>query len=49
MDDEQRADADRRGDVLQAPMLDSLVPATVDAKVQDGFRAHRDCRLPVPA
>ena len=37
MDDEQRADADRRGDVLQALMLDSLVPATVDAKVQDGF------------
>jgi len=29
MDDEQRADADRRGDVLQALMLDSLVPATV--------------------
>jgi osmotically-inducible protein OsmY len=37
MDDEQRADADLRGDVLQALMLDSLVPATVDAKVEDGF------------
>jgi osmotically-inducible protein OsmY len=37
MDDGQRADADLRGDVLQALMLDSLVPATVDAKVEDGF------------
>jgi osmotically-inducible protein OsmY len=37
MGDEQRADADLRGDVLQALMLDSLVPATVDAKVEDGF------------
>ena len=37
MDDDQRADAELRGDVLQAFMLDSLVPATVDAKVEDGF------------
>jgi osmotically-inducible protein OsmY len=37
MDDERRADAELRGDVLQALMLDSLVPATVDAKVEDGF------------
>jgi osmotically-inducible protein OsmY len=37
MDDDQRADAELRGDVLQAFMLDSLVPATVDAKVDDGF------------
>jgi osmotically-inducible protein OsmY len=37
MDDEQRADADLRADVLEALMLDSLVPATVDAKVGDGF------------
>jgi osmotically-inducible protein OsmY len=37
MGDERRADADLRGDVLQALMLDSLVPATVDAKVEDGF------------
>jgi osmotically-inducible protein OsmY len=37
MGDDQRADADLRGDVLQALMLDSLVPATVDAKVEDGF------------
>jgi osmotically-inducible protein OsmY len=37
MDDQQRDDADLRGDVLQALMLDSLVPATVDAKVEDGF------------
>jgi osmotically-inducible protein OsmY len=37
MDDDKRADADLRGDVLQALMLDSLVPATVDARVDDGF------------
>ena len=37
MNDDKRADADLRGDVLQALMLDSLVPTTVDAKVQDGF------------
>jgi osmotically-inducible protein OsmY len=37
MDDDRRADSDIRGDVLQALMLDSLVPSTVDAKVDDGF------------
>jgi osmotically-inducible protein OsmY len=37
LNDERRADADLRGDVLQALMLDGLVPATVDAKVEDGF------------
>jgi osmotically-inducible protein OsmY len=37
MDDERRADADLRGDILQALTLDTLVPATVDAKVADGF------------
>jgi osmotically-inducible protein OsmY len=37
MTDQRRADADLRGDVLQALMLDSLVPETVDAKVSDGF------------
>ncbi|TDW24355.1 BON domain-containing protein [Kribbella kalugense] len=36
MGDLGRIDADIRGDVLQALMLDSLVPETVDAKVQDG-------------
>jgi osmotically-inducible protein OsmY len=35
--DQRRSDAELRGDVLQALMLDSLVPATVDAKVADGF------------
>jgi osmotically-inducible protein OsmY len=35
--DKGRADADIRGDVLQALMLDGLIPSTVDAKVQDGF------------
>jgi osmotically-inducible protein OsmY len=37
MDDEQRADAELRGDVLQALMLDGLVPQTVDAQVEDGL------------
>jgi osmotically-inducible protein OsmY len=37
LNDARRADADIRGDVLQALMLDSLVPKTVDAKVEDGF------------
>jgi osmotically-inducible protein OsmY len=32
-----REDAELRGDVLQALMLDALVPATVDAMVDDGF------------
>jgi hypothetical protein len=31
-----RADADLRGDVLQARVLDSRAPKTVDAKVEDG-------------
>jgi osmotically-inducible protein OsmY len=33
----RRADADLRGDVLQAMLLDSLIPTTVDAKLQDGY------------
>ena len=37
MNDQKRADAEIRGDVLQALMLDSLVPNTIDAKVDDGF------------
>ena len=37
MNDEKREDAELRGDVLQALMLDGLVPSTVDAKVEDGF------------
>jgi len=32
-----KEDAELRGDVLQALMLDSLVPPTVDAKVYDGW------------
>ena len=36
LDSSRRDDADLRGDVLQALMLDSLVPMTVDAKVRDG-------------
>jgi osmotically-inducible protein OsmY len=35
--DKKRADAELRGDVLQALMLDSLVPDTIDAEVDDGF------------
>jgi osmotically-inducible protein OsmY len=37
LNDDRRADAELRGDVLQALMLDSFVPKTVDAKVEDGF------------
>ena len=37
MNDQKRDDADLRGDVLQALMLDTLVPKTVDAKVDDGL------------
>jgi osmotically-inducible protein OsmY len=33
----KRADAEIRGDVLQALLLDSLVPSTIDAEVKDGF------------
>jgi osmotically-inducible protein OsmY len=36
MNDDRRDDADLRGAVLQALMLDSLVPSTVDAKVDNG-------------
>jgi osmotically-inducible protein OsmY len=32
----RRSDADLRGSVLQAMMLDSLVPSTIDAKVDNG-------------
>jgi osmotically-inducible protein OsmY len=32
-----REDADLRGSVLQALMLDSLVPSTIDARVDDGW------------
>jgi osmotically-inducible protein OsmY len=37
MNDDRRADADLRGDILHALTLDTLVPATVDAQVADGF------------
>jgi osmotically-inducible protein OsmY len=32
----RRTDAELRGDVLQAMMLDSVVPSTIDAKVDNG-------------
>jgi hypothetical protein len=32
MNDAKRDDADLRGDVLQALMLDSVIPKTVDAR-----------------
>jgi osmotically-inducible protein OsmY len=37
LNDDRRADADLRGDILQALMLDSIVPSSVDAKVDDGY------------
>jgi len=33
---DRRSDADLRGSVLQAMTLDSLIPSTIDAKVDDG-------------
>jgi len=37
MTDSRRDNADLRADVLQSLALDSLVPATIDAQVDDGF------------
>jgi osmotically-inducible protein OsmY len=37
MTDAKREDAELRGEVLQAMMLDSLIPKTIDAHVDDGF------------
>jgi len=37
LDGDRRDDADLRGAVLQALMLDALVPSTIDAKVKDGI------------
>jgi osmotically-inducible protein OsmY len=37
LDDSRRDDAELRGDVLQALMLDSVIPTTVDARVRDGL------------
>lgn len=37
LDDERREDADIRGDILQALMIDALVPSTVDVSVDDGW------------
>lgn len=36
LNEHRRTDAELRGDVLQAMMLDSLVPSTIDAKVDNG-------------
>jgi osmotically-inducible protein OsmY len=36
LNEHRRSDADLRGDVLQAMVLDSLVPSTIDAKVDNG-------------
>jgi osmotically-inducible protein OsmY len=37
LDEKRQEDADLRGDVLQALMLDALVPGTIDANVKGGF------------
>jgi osmotically-inducible protein OsmY len=37
MNNQKRGDAEVRGDILQALTLDSLVPSTVDVKVEGGF------------
>jgi len=37
LNDDRRDDADLRGSVLQALALDSIVPSSIDASVDDGF------------
>ena len=37
LNEQRRSDAELRGAVLQAMMLDSLVPSTIDAKVDNGI------------
>jgi osmotically-inducible protein OsmY len=37
LDTGDRDDADLRGDVLEALMLDALLPMTIDARARDGF------------
>jgi len=37
LDEDRRDDAELRGDVLQALMLDAFVPTTIDATVKEGF------------
>jgi osmotically-inducible protein OsmY len=37
MDKDQREDTELRGDILQALILDGLIPTTVDARVTGGF------------
>jgi osmotically-inducible protein OsmY len=37
LNEKRHEDADLRGDVLQALMLDALVPGTIDANVKGGF------------
>src|SRR5581483_4025558 len=37
LDEHRREDAELRGDILQALMLDSAVPRTVDLRVEEGF------------
>ena len=50
LDGSRRGDADLRGDVLQALMLDSLVPIAVDPKVRGtAIVTHRDRGLAVSA
>jgi osmotically-inducible protein OsmY len=37
LDDHGRQDAELRGDVLQALMLDAVVPRSIDARVYEGY------------
>jgi len=50
LNDDRRDDSDLRGAVLQALMLDSVVPSTIDAARQGrGCHPHRMDALPLPA
>jgi osmotically-inducible protein OsmY len=43
LDSHKRADAELRADILQALMLDDLVPSSIDVKVEDGVVALTGC------
>jgi osmotically-inducible protein OsmY len=43
LDSQKREDAELRADILQALMLDDLVPSSIDVKVEDGVVALTGC------
>ena len=43
LDSQKRKDAELRADILQALVLDDLVPSSIDVKVEDGVVALTGC------